>query len=200
MLTVKVTVLPLQTDGHQTARVHPSTYNPKAPCTALGSDCLLGSHKQRDACLPCLNCTLPGSLNTFWGESKQDSRVNSWRSAPLNLAVFPSLMQPQTRPCFGDQQRHFWASSKVREALPRICVAKEETFQSPHIIYRDMSPAQMLPGNRTFLWERTQTTHLAGMPILRAWDSIKTWGALCSQISIIWQGLGAYLPYGGLSS
>lgn len=99
-----------------------------------------------------------------------------------------------------DQQRCFWASSKVREASPRICVAKEETFQSPHIIYRDMFPAKMLPGNRTFLWERTQTTHLAGMPSLRAWDSIKTWGALCSQISIIWQGLGAYLPYGGLSS
>lgn len=64
MLTVKVTVLPLQTDGYQTARVQPSTYNPKAPRTALGSDRLLGPHKQRDACLPCLNYTLPGSLST----------------------------------------------------------------------------------------------------------------------------------------
>lgn len=117
-----------------------------------------------------------------------------WTCFPKSDVVSnKALFRKTSKDAFGHLPK-FW------EASPRICVAKEETFQSPHIIYRDMFPAKMLPGNRTFLWERTQTTHLAGMPSLRAWDSIKTWGALCSQISIIWQGLGAYLPYGGLSS
>lgn len=63
---------------------------------------------------------------------------------------------------------------KDGEASPRFCVGKEETFQSPRIIYRDMFLAKMLKGNRTFLWEKTQITRLSGMPILRAWNSIKT--------------------------
>jgi hypothetical protein len=63
---------------------------------------------------------------------------------------------------------------KVGEVSPRICVAKEEIFQSPHTIYRDMFPVKMLKGNRIFLWEKTQITRLSGMPILRAWNSIKT--------------------------
>lgn len=55
-------VLPLQTERYQTARVHSSTYNSKAPRTALGFGGLLDFHKQRDT------CPRP-ELHTAWEES-----------------------------------------------------------------------------------------------------------------------------------
>ena len=81
------------------------------------------------------------------------------------------------RLCFRRSVKMHLDIFKFREGAPRICVAKtkkqkqnkkKKTFQRPHIMYRDMASAKMLPGNRTFRWERTQVTHLSGMPMLRA--------------------------------
>lgn len=83
-------VLPLQTERYQTARIHSSTYNSKAPRTALGFGGLLVSHKQRDTCLPGLSCTLPGKSLDCWshfcGRAQAGPLSEPWHSS-LNLDV-----------------------------------------------------------------------------------------------------------------
>lgn len=102
-----------------------------------------------------------------------------------NLVPNKALFQNFSEDAFGHLQIQ-------RRIAKNLCSKGKKTFQSPHIIYRDMFPAKMLPGNRSFFWERTQITHLSGMPMLRVLEfHYKIWDELCSRISIHGKGLRA---------
>lgn len=125
-------------------------------------------------------------------EPKRDPSVNPWHSTSLNLDVsqvrlgYKQALLQISEDAFG----HLQVQRRITKNL--CSKGKKKNSSKATYIYRDMVSAKTFPGNRTFLWERTQVTHLSGMPMLRALEfHYYIWDVLCSQVSIHMKGLGA---------
>lgn len=94
-------------------------------------------------------------------ESKEDPSVNPWHSASLNLDI--SQVCLGFKQSFVSEDWHLQIQRRITKEL--VYQRKKKLSKATHHL-QDMCPAKMLPGNRTFLWERTQITHLSGMPML----------------------------------
>lgn len=151
----------------------------------------------RGTCLPGLSCTLPGKSLDCWshfcGRAQAGPLSEPWHSTSLNLDVSQvwlgckqALFQKIGEDAFG----HLQIQRRITKSL--CSKGKKKLFKGHISSTGNMVSAKTLPGNRTFLWERTQVTHLSGMPMLRALEfHYKIWDVLCSQVFIHMKGLGA---------